>query len=214
MENIWFFDNVAESSTILPDNYSDIIIPLNSPDPVKYVGHMTSYLIHNPVPNEVLLGIRFKPGYSIAIIREEMAQLTDKVIELSSIQKHSFDKIKVEYMKNEKIPFEDISKILFPFFDGFKQDPDISNSIALIKKTSGNITIGNLAEDVGISRRMLEKKYNRNLGKTPKRFAQIERFNILIENYDNLKTINYYDQSHMIKEFKMLSGKRPSEFFT
>ena len=213
LDSIWLSANTTEANTILPDNCSDIVIPLNSSEPIKFFGHVTSYVVHYPEPNEVLLGLRFKPGYSIAFVQEEMSQLTDKVIELSAIRKHSFDKIKAEYMKHEIIPFKTLSKILLPFFDGFKQDADISNSIALIKNTSGNIKIESLSDAVGISRRTLEKKFNRNLGKTPKRFAQIERFNTIIKNQDSLKTMNYYDLSHMTKEFKMLSGKRPSDFF-
>ncbi len=214
LENIWFSDNSSDSRIILPDNYSDIIIPLDSSDPVKYVGHMTSYLVHNPKSNEKLLGLRLKPGYSVAFIREEMSKLTDKVVELSAIQKHTFDKIKTEYIKYGKFPFEAISSNLFTCFDGFKQDPYISESIKLIKKTSGNIKIEILAEAVGISRRMLEKKFIKNLGKTPKRFAQIERLNAFIKNKDSLYVMNYYDQSHMIKEFKMLTGMLPSEILS
>jgi AraC-like DNA-binding protein len=64
-------------------------------------------------------------------------------------------------------------------------------------------------------------KFSSYLGKTPKQFIRIVRFQSVIQNlscagpkdltrftYDN----GYFDQAHFIKDFKNLSGYTPKEF--
>jgi len=85
------------------------------------------------------------------------------------------------------------------------------------------MTIAEIARKNKISQKTLIKHFEQHIGKTPSDFRKIVRFrNALkqkaLENtMDNLTDItyisSYFDQSHMIKDFKALTGYTPKEFF-
>ncbi len=93
---------------------------------------------------------------------------------------------------------------------------------AMIENT-GNISIEELADNLGISKRQLERRFTAAVGISPKLFARITRFqNILqlIENkeFKSFTTVAYeggfYDQAHFIKDFKDFTGLNPKLYFS
>jgi len=206
LEAIWFSKSDAGQSNILPDNYSDIIIDLNKSNKVKFVGNMTKNMTHFATDNELLLGLRFKPAYSSTFIKGSLAELTDQVIDLSTIVNHSFHEVSEIYQESGQIPMNLIYNKIIRICGDISIDPHIKQSVDIIENSFGEIKIKTLSETLGISQRTLEKKFKYFMGKSPKRFAQIERLNAIINNKASFSTLNYYDQSHMIKEFEMLTG--------
>jgi len=85
------------------------------------------------------------------------------------------------------------------------------------------MSISEIAQKNKISQKTLIKHFEQHIGKTPSDFRKIVRFrNALkqkaLENKEgNLTDITYiaryFDQSHMIKDFKVLTGFAPKEFF-
>jgi len=99
----------------------------------------------------------------------------------------------------------------------------ISAGINYINQYKGQLSANELANKLMIIPKQLERKFSAIVGKTPKQFIKIVRFNNvmnkLIKNPScNLTGIayesGYFDQSHLIKEFKAFSGCTPSEFVT
>ncbi len=213
LEAIWLSKGETDPSNILPDNCSDIIINLQSSKQVKFVGNMTKNLEHKPIENEILLGLRFKPAFSITFIDYNMPELTDQIVDLTEVSSYSFFGIADKYQETGEIPFSDIYDKLTEMISSFSLDSDMEEAIHTLKKTFGQIKIQELAKQIGISQRMLEKKFSRYVGKSPKRFAQIERINAIISGNVLFSDLNYYDQSHMSKEIKLLSGKPISDLF-
>tara|TARA_R110002020_G_scaffold356426_2_gene569009 strand:- start:501 stop:1169 length:669 start_codon:yes stop_codon:yes gene_type:complete len=86
----------------------------------------------------------------------------------------------------------------------------------------GNINIQQLAESYFSSQRHFERKFKNLTGFSPKTFARIVRFEacvsqgILDNSYLTKLTYEsgYYDQSHMIKDFKAFSGNNPQTYFS
>lgn len=75
----------------------------------------------------------------------------------------------------------------------------------------------------GISRQTLHQHFERYLCKTPAEFRKIIRFRKAVHSHDLLSAeprltrlsllANYFDQSHMIRDFKDLTGHTPKSFF-
>ncbi len=90
-------------------------------------------------------------------------------------------------------------------------------------KNVGNVTIDQLADELEIGKRQLERRFTAAVGIAPKLLARIIRFqNVLqlIENsaFKSFTTIAYeggfYDQSHFIKDFKDFTGLNPKQYFS
>lgn len=93
----------------------------------------------------------------------------------------------------------------------------INQAADVIRKTKG-VKIEDLAHQVHISQRQLEREFKRKLGVTPKYYLRITRLNkvqrLLQEREMDLTSVAYYcgytDQAHFIKDFKNIIGKNPS----
>ena len=98
----------------------------------------------------------------------------------------------------------------------------LEDAIDLIKKYKGEIKIKDVFETLGVSKSLLEQRFSLAIGLTAKEFAKIEKLNHFISNYYKYKdSLNltqltfksgYYDQSHLIKDFRYYTDQSPGEF--
>lgn len=78
--------------------------------------------------------------------------------------------------------------------------------------------VGSLAARLGISPRQLERRFKARVGLSPKRFARIQRFQSVFQRIgedgagwvDAAIACGYYDQAHLIRDFRDFSGEAPS----
>ena len=100
----------------------------------------------------------------------------------------------------------------------------LDNLVSEMLKVDEQITITELALKYDTSRQNIHKLFSRYVGKNPADFRKIHRFReALSKRIDSLKeeknltVVGYealfYDQSHMVKAFKSLTGFTPKQFF-
>lgn len=99
-------------------------------------------------------------------------------------------------------------------------DELISCAVREIKKNNGHTNIRELANSLNISIDSFEKKFRKLTGTTPKHFSTIVKIRQTIQLYPATKNLtalayemDYFDQSHFIKDFKKFIGITPKEFF-
>lgn len=99
----------------------------------------------------------------------------------------------------------------------------IINSVSSINQSNGLIDIESLSSLACLSRKQYERVFAEYIGSTPKQFLRTVRFQKTLHNKEKNKNIQltelayscgYYDQSHMISDFKSLTGITPSKYFT
>ena len=85
------------------------------------------------------------------------------------------------------------------------------------------ININLLASESCLSRKQFERSFSDIIGSSPKQFLKIIRFQNAIFQKSKHPELNltelahkcgYYDQAHMINDFKTLSGFTPRYFFS
>lgn len=99
---------------------------------------------------------------------------------------------------------------------------DITTHIAEeIVRRRGMISIREMARELNINRRFIERNFSLKLGLSPKEFAEIARFNFLNSLmlqrerfcWQELAYIgNFHDQSHLIKHFRKVTGLPPNKY--
>ncbi len=99
----------------------------------------------------------------------------------------------------------------------------LSQSVSLIGEYNGQVGVDRLAAEACLSRKQYERSFMHHLGISPKQFSRTVRFQYALAQKGMHPTMSltslahdcgYYDQSHMIREFRALSGFTPSEFFS
>lgn len=100
-------------------------------------------------------------------------------------------------------------------------DFTISKAIKEIISKKGQLIIGKLSNDLHLTERTFERRFQGAVGVTAKQFAKIIQFQqsleqITIKDYNKISDVVYLngfaDQSHFIKVFKAYTGKTPRAF--
>jgi AraC-like DNA-binding protein len=97
-------------------------------------------------------------------------------------------------------------------------DPAVGFALAAFERGAGVLQV---AERTGLSRRTLATRFAARIGLAPKRFARVRRFQRVLRAVAGDASPDwarvavehgYYDQAHLINEFRALSGLRPGEY--
>lgn len=99
--------------------------------------------------------------------------------------------------------------------------PEVAWAWRRLSETSGSVTVGALAEEVGWSRRHLVTRFRQQVGLPPKTIARIIRFEGLLRRVSAAggadwsriaAECGYYDQAHMNRDFREFAGTTPTAY--
>lgn len=101
-------------------------------------------------------------------------------------------------------------------------NPFLSNSIQLVHTKKGDISVNDLCSQIGVTERKMQRMFSRQIGISPKKFicnVRLHHFLSLLRNEKDFLSLTnlslqagYYDQAHLIKEFKKIVGLAPSRY--
>ena len=92
-----------------------------------------------------------------------------------------------------------------------------------ILRCKGHTQVSTLAHQAGVSLRQFERRFMQQVGVSPKLYARIARFEAALESKalstaeswtDVAQQLGYFDQMHMIHDFKQFSGESPTPLLT
>ncbi|HEX2204306.1 MAG TPA: helix-turn-helix domain-containing protein, partial [Longimicrobium sp.] len=96
-----------------------------------------------------------------------------------------------------------------------------AEAVRRIEASGGRVRVRELAQGLGVGERRLEQLFARQVGLSPKAMCRIARFRAAVAllqrdperawtdvAYDR----GFYDQSHLVHEFRALSGLAPGDF--
>lgn len=153
-----------------------------------------------------------------------MCDLTNRVVELDDLLG-----TEAHYLIDRLVEAPDW-ETRFTLLDAFFSErltatPDLPQSTLWawdrLADTAGQTSIGALADTLGWSRKHLVAQFHEHIGLPPKRIARILRFQRAIHLLtdqtatrwvDIALRCGYYDQAHLIKDFRQFAGCTPGEF--
>jgi len=172
-----------------------------------------------------VITIDFHPSGACNFFRFSLQELEDRSIKLNDIFSDE-----VKYLEEQICECRDLSSrilIIEQFLIEKLVPVDlydfrlISQAVELVQQSGGQIKATQLAGQLSITPKMLERKFASLIGKSPKQFIRIVRFQEVMgglishrPKYLTEYAFNkgYFDQSHFIHEFKTFSGYTPCEF--
>jgi AraC-like DNA-binding protein len=98
----------------------------------------------------------------------------------------------------------------------------INSCLSEINRAKGLVSTEKLSELACLSRKQFERNFSAFVGTSPRQFLKTVRFQNALHTKFRQKSMSltqlacdcgYYDQSHMINDFKKLSGFTPGEYF-
>lgn len=172
-----------------------------------------------------LFSIVFQPYGLSAILDIPVSELLNQTLPLRYLLGKQIDELEYRILEAKSIESkigiveQYLKKLLSQ-----KQDynlPRISHSIKNIGCRSIFEQIPVLASNACLSRKQFERNFTEKVGISPKQFMRVVRFQRALYIRQNSPTIKqtelaydagYYDQSHMISEFRLLSGYTPKQY--
>lgn len=225
------FEGEERYYKVLPDGCVDIIFSFELSKQLgmesfsqNIIGTMTTYIEDSYSDRVDLFGIRFRPAGFTAFTRTPIYEFTDRRISLSLVES-LFDEAFYSELPSKKTVEERIQHIEAYFIQNlkniFEPESQIVYAVNLIRQTRGQLSLAEVASKSCLSLRHFERKFKTTIGISPKTFSKITKFKHTIaylEKYPDASILDvavdcgYYDQAHLIKDFKSLSGNSPSHF--
>jgi AraC-like DNA-binding protein len=193
--------------------------------PCFVFGQITHALDIEPTGETGIFAIRFHPEGFTPFVTLPVKDLENRAVplyelfsdegrrlekEVLSASTHA-DRIKTieSFLLNRLISSESIDRVA-------------QTSVELLMQLNGQVSVNELAEDLQIKRRQLERKFSSVIGLSPKQLAKMIRIQATLKMLANKRITSltaiayeghYYDQAHFIKDFKEFTGLSPKEFY-
>jgi AraC-like DNA-binding protein len=187
-------------------------------------GQITSPLEIAPTGVSGIIAARFHPDGFAPFASMPIAEMENKAVALSLLfdDANSFEQKVLGGKTNEER-----IKIIETFFINKLSTPEAADRIArasieILLNHKGNMQVDELAEQLNINRRQLERKFSAAIGVSPKQFSKLIRLQATLKMLEQKKFTSltslayengYYDQAHFIKDFKEFTGVSPKEFY-
>jgi AraC-like DNA-binding protein len=228
-------DSGAAPEPALPDGSTELIFNLADPfvdasavtgpvlqPRVVFVGQITQPIVVAPTGRVDLVAVRFRP-HGAAPFFGPVAELTDRwaaVDQLGApVLAQLGDRLAEESDPGRRIDL--LEGTLIRLAGGLRRpDPRVAAAVRAIDLSGGRASIGELVGDLGIGRRQLERRFEADVGLSPKVLAGIVRFQRALRalrggapSWAAVATASgYYDQSHFVRDFRRFAGRPPSVF--
>jgi AraC-like DNA-binding protein len=214
IERYWILETDGRDpqiQRIVPDGRPELIVNLENPfeslsrgewrvQPQAFVvGQLTGPLLVRPKGRAKILGMRLRPHAPALVLGAPIHELANRAVALDDFS------LRVA-------GFESIERLLA----NTAKEPDALVGEA-VRLASGIWDVEQLALRLGVSRRHLERRFREQVGIPPKLFCRLQRFQRVFRAVEDgigwaqaALDCGYYDQAHLLRDFREFSGSAPA----
>jgi AraC-like DNA-binding protein len=227
---------IQEKTRVLPNGHVALVIHFTSsmkfcqemsdvllPD-IFFSGNINKQIVLKPIGDLDTIIIQFKPNALYHLFGVSMCELNfAPYINAKELLNHQADLL-YEQLKNIATDSERVQVIENHFESLIKKHTysfDITDIIInRIIKDKGCVRVSDLTQYFNVAERSLRRNMLAKTGYSPKEFIRIVRFDFIMQQIrdvscvnwsDVISAVDFFDQSHLIKEFKSITGSSPNE---
>lgn len=189
---------------------------------VTVAGPRTRALFKNATGIARAVVLQFKPGWSAPLLGVAANTLTDRIVPLEDLWGRSGGDLCFELLRAQSLP-EMIDRIAHAIALRTQQTFEPASArlarraVALLE--GDEVRVENVAERLGVTARHLRRAFTESVGIGPKDFARTVRLQRAVrsaatsQNWVRIAAdAGYYDQAHLITDFRELVGLTPGAF--
>ena len=191
---------------------TNLVSDFNKPVFVQYEGKINEITIY------------FKPLAINAFLEQDLSHYNSSSFsEFSPFENYRKVMIDILSLQNDTEKIEAVERYWLSKLIGFQHNFLETVLSEMMGDDNDALTITELCKKNHISRTTLNKHFDRHICKTPSQFKKILIFRNAVNKYASNTTrnnltdiaygVDYFDQSHMIREFKSVTGFSPKVFF-
>jgi AraC-like DNA-binding protein len=237
VERLWLLEGSAgeiAAEPIPPDGRTEIIVHGGDPfaqvddagltrvqDRVLFAGQLTRPVKLLPRGYARLVGAHLRPYAAHALLAVPQRGMTDAIVDLRDLHRALARRLRDDVAGREG--GEDMISALSAALEAQATSSRIEGptaaAVAIATGRKGLVQVGDLASQLGLSARQVERLFDERVGISPKFFLRVVRFQEVlrgIRQETNGTTWaacaaehGFYDQAHFIRDFKMFVGEPP-----
>lgn len=233
---LWTFEDdgpPAGPQRIVPDGRCELVVHFGAPyrekgaeapqGRVVFAGQLTRPLWLEPTGASGVVGARFHPAAARAFLDMAMDRATDQRLELARLWPAEARALVREVDESPDLEgrVQAVAAFVARRVAGSAVDCILERCVAALQQSRGTLPVQAAAEVAGIGRRSLERRFLDGVGVSPALLANIFRFRSVFEAIerdsarpwtDAAMAAGYFDQSHLIRDFRRFVGCTPTEF--
>jgi AraC-like DNA-binding protein len=172
-----------------------------------------------------LLGICFRAGGAYPFLPYPASELVDTCASVDDLLGTEVLRF-VDRVRNDATPRQRVAALdaflLAQLGRARHDDVRIRRALGTTETLGGRASVDELARLAGLSKRQLERRFKECVGIPPKQLCRSLRFKSVFkclasspaERWSSVAVAyGYYDQSHMINEFRRFTGMSPAAYF-
>src|SRR5215510_2751593 len=226
-------EKIMPSGTIeLVVNLKDDKIYIHDPDEprlykqfagVVFSGTYSRPFICNALQHESIMGVHFKPGGAFPFLGIEPSELTNAHANLGDLWgqygQELRERLCVAGTPKQRFAIMERTLINRLHFDtDATHQLQVRDAVRMLATGGKRSLVRNVSRELGFSQRRFIQLFRSHVGLTPKVFSRIQRFQQARALAERLETPNwtelalncgYFDQAHLIGDFKEFSGSTP-----
>ncbi len=228
------------SSAVLPDGHVELVFNLGDPVGLvgpAYSGNQPDRAVVGPLSKALRLryrgpvdtfGIRFHPARGAGFLGKLATELADRLLLLSQVCA-PLDSALAPLLLNHPSPATDAWRgaldqaLLGQLPSALPLDAPVIAMVDRLTRSDAMPAVTQIAREIGISSRQLQRRFLAAVGMPPKRFVRVLRFARVWqlasmrprETWAGLAAEHgYADQAHLVREFRAFGAEPPTHVFT
>lgn len=233
--------DTAESLELVPDGYPEMIFVLNNEvnmpqfngvnrwhaaSDTGVIGQVTGRFTFGIGAGSVLFCVKFYPWTPHLLFGLPAWQLNDTALDMGSLSAPTAFRVLRERVAECGQISQAVTLLNDFFLEQFKnlsrENPFVMHAVQQIFRQNGMVSMDQLSGNFRTSRRYIEILFRQHIGFSPKQYARIIRvkkasMSLLDPRFKGqirevAGQLDYYDQSHFLKDFKAVVRQSPSAF--
>ena len=213
-------DDAVTGSRVPPDGCVDIIYDRSGG--LRAVGTMTVEQRFDYPDGVWITGIRFRPGMAGPFLGVSPAELTDRSAPLEELWSRRARELARRLDDAKSI--RDAMRCLLSNMPAPVSAPNpVQQAIQALTAANGSADLDNTARQANLSQRQFRRRCLEESGLTPKHLCRVLRFRHACRVARESERLNwselaleteYFDQSHLIRDFREFTGLTPMSVFS
>lgn len=240
---IWLFEAAPheaadDTQRIVPDGHPEMLLHFGDrfheihDDKVVvqsrliFAGQLSKPLLLKPGASAGVVGVRFRSAGARALLGMPMAARTDTRLDLMDVWGSPGESLldQIHSAADNTARVAVVEQFLLRRLEVTRIVPDaaIAACVATLRASNGHVGVDQLARIGNLSARQLERRFLNEVGIPPRLLASILRFRRVFDLFEVPQaggwveaalSAGYFDQAHMIRDFKRFAGVQPRAFY-
>lgn len=239
VESVWLFEGTLQGrERFYPTGTLDLLIQLDASSPsfrivdgqpaatpaAALTGMLvTPLVVETPAATTSMIGVRLRPAGAAALFDVPQSALTGSAVSLEDLIGQESRRLTERL--HDAPSHEQRLTIMAQWISermtaGSGTDPQVARAVSEIERARGAVGVSELLAQIGESAKAFRRRFEEQVGVTPKTFARVVRFRRTVEALSRSDvalneaavTHGYYDQAHMNAEFREFAGMSPGRF--